>query len=303
MPWAGPCSAHEGCGCGTPPGIYKTTSLTFDETEAEDTSQDRGQGSLTIYPSAETLSYFYFKVHSECTPLPGAPLPGSSQTPSCTTWKLHPPSLSSQSSHQRVPVSTRVRPHPGLAAASVHSPPGSHLPGIRAQVHVAHRALHDLSCPLPLSLSPSFILPSWASLLLEAPACQVQSCPRAFARAILPTRNLTFPRPLQGFAPLLQPIPGLDMPLQLSCFPDHLTQDCPPNSRPLSPPSGFLCLPALGPTLVPVCHLSISPVTGHPGLPCPCRAVWSAQGSRPQRGSEADVTVGSLPCCPGGCYP
>lgn len=51
------------------PGIYKTTSLTFDEeTEAEKTHpKDRGQGSLTTSPSAETLGYFYFKVHSECT--------------------------------------------------------------------------------------------------------------------------------------------------------------------------------------------------------------------------------------------
>lgn len=97
--------------------------------------------------------------------------------------------------------------------------------------------------------------------------------------------EMTFLRPLQGLLPCFSQYLVQTSTHQISCSPDHLTPDCPPNSRPLSPPSGFVFQHWAH--LVPVYHLSISPVTGHQVCPVTCRAVWSAQGSIPQRGRGA----------------
>lgn len=172
------------------PSIHRTTSLTFDEeTEAEKTHpKDRGQGGLIIYPSAETLGYFYFEVHSQCTSawLLSAPI--------LYTWKTAPPPSTPrqvcppQSSHQRVPVSTRIRPRPGLAPSSAHSPPGSHLPGGKSPGHLQgpQGPAQPFLCSLPLSLPLIHSAPHGLPCC-SLPAGQVQSCPRAFAWAVLPT--------------------------------------------------------------------------------------------------------------------
>lgn len=203
------------------PGIYKTTSLTFDEeTEAEKTHpKDRGQGSLTTSPLSRNTRLFLLQspfrvhlclVHLCLAPLSPHPVPRG---------KLHPEVCPPQSSHQRVPVSTRVRPHLGLAASSVHNPPGSHLPGDKSPSHPcgpqspARPVLSPPSLSVPLIHSAPHGPPC-----CSLPACQVQSCPRAFARVILPTRN-DLPKTSAGFAPLLQPIPGLDITPSAKLFP------------------------------------------------------------------------------------
>lgn len=122
---------------------------------------------------------------------PGFAPPGSEQCPPLPPAPAHPLTVCPPCGHQRAPVSTWVRSRPSLA----HSPPGLHLPGIKAQVlPMARKALHYL--PYSLSALPSSLFPprslcsSITGLLTVPPTLQARSCPRAFAQAVL---EYTFP--------------------------------------------------------------------------------------------------------------
>lgn len=170
------------------------------------------------------------------------------------------------------------------APSSAHRPPGSRLPADKRPSHL--RGPQGPARPVlspPRAPPPPFTLLHKGLLAVIFQHARFSPAPGPLHGLFSPPET-TFPRPLQGLLPCFSQYLAQTSPLQISCSPDHLTPECPPNSRPLSPPSGFLCLPALGPT-PPVYHLSMPPVTGHQVCPATCRAVCSAQGSVPQRGA------------------
>ena len=145
------------------------------------TPRTGGRGPYHLSLSRNTRLFLLrspFIVHLCLAPLSPHPVPSGKSPP---PHRVCPP----HSSHQRVPVSMSQAP------ASAHSPPGSHLPADKSPSHLRgpQGPVRPVLSPprLPPSLSPPHSSAPQGPPCCSLPGGQVQSCPRAFAQAVLPT--------------------------------------------------------------------------------------------------------------------